>query len=76
MANCNCKTINNGDDINNLVQTKIKTVKLNFWDKCVIIYNFIEFYMFFVISSILNFIIKDRLEPSIPKKLIRKYSRL
>ena len=70
---CNCKIIKNGYDIDENVIKYMSSKKLSFFQKITIIYNFIEFYFYFVTTSIINFIATDKLEPSIPKRLLNKY---
>ncbi len=70
---CNCKTIKNENDIDEIVTGVINNKPLTFFTKLKISYDFIQFYFFFVTSSIINLMINDKLEPKIPKWLINKY---
>lgn len=72
---CNCKTIKNGQDLDEEVIRYMDSQKLTFFKKLVIVYNFIEFYFYFVITSVINFMATDKLEPSIPKRLLKKYNK-
>jgi len=71
--NCNCKELKNGNDIDAEIIKRIESKELTFFTKLTIIYNFLEFYFYFVATSILNFMATDKLEPSIPKRLLKKY---
>lgn len=73
MKKCDCKIVKNGKDIDEEIIQRMDTKKLTFFRKLVIIYNFLEFYFYFVTTSILNFMATDKLEPSIPKRLLKKY---
>ena len=75
MMSCNCKKVENGNDIDEEVIRHMDSKKLTFFRKMVIIYDFIEFYFYFVTTSIINFMATDKLEPSIPKRLLKKYKR-
>ena len=70
---CNCKTIKNENDVDEIVTGVINNKPLTFFTKLKISYDFIQFYFFFVTSSIINLMINDKLEPKIPKWLINKY---
>lgn len=70
---CNCKVVKNGQDIDEGVIRYMDSKKLTFFKKLVIVYDFLEFYFYFVTTSIINFMATDKLEPSIPKRLIKKY---
>ena len=72
---CNCKTIKNGQDLDEEVIRYMDSQKLTFFKKLVIVYNFIEFYFYFVTTSVINFMATDKLEPSIPKRLLKKYNK-
>ena len=72
---CNCKTIHSGKDIEDVIIGKVENEKLTFFKKLKIAYLFSEFYFYFVVTSLINFMANDKLEPSLPKRLIRKYSR-
>ena len=72
---CNCKTIHNGKDIEDVIIEKVESEKLTFFKKLKIVYLFSEFYFYFVVTSLINFMTNDKLEPNLPKRLIRKYSR-
>ena len=72
---CNCKTVRNGKDIDEGVVTYMDSKKLTFFTKLVVVYNFLEFYFYFVTTSIINFMATDKLEPSIPKRLLKKYNK-
>ncbi len=72
---CNCKTVRNGEDIDEGVVTYMDSKKLTFFTKLVVVYNFLEFYFYFVTTSIINFMATDKLEPSIPKRLLKKYNK-
>lgn len=75
MKNCDCKIVKNGKDIDEEIIQRMDTKKLTFFRKLIIIYNFLEFYFYFVTTSILNFMATDKLEPSIPKRLLKKYKK-
>ena len=75
MKKCDCKIVKNGKDIDEEIIQRMDTKKLTFFRKLVIIYNFLEFYFYFVTTSILNFMATDKLEPSIPKRLLKKYKK-
>ena len=72
---CNCKTIKNGQELDEEVIRYMDSQKLTFFKKLVIVYNFIEFYFYFVTTSVINFMATDKLEPSIPKRLLKKYNK-
>ena len=72
---CNCKVVKNGQDIDEGVIRYMDSKKLTFFKKLVIVYDFLEFYFYFVTTSIINFMATDKLEPSIPKRLIKKYKK-
>ena len=72
---CNCKTVRNGKDIDEGVVTYMDSKKLTFFTKLVVVYSFLEFYFYFVTTSIINFMATDKLEPSIPKRLLKKYNK-
>ena len=72
---CNCKIVKNGKDIDEEIIQRMDAKKLTFFRKLLIIYNFLEFYFYFVTTSILNFMATDKLEPSIPKRLLKKYKK-
>lgn len=72
---CNCKTVRNGEDIDEGVVAYMDSKKLTFFTKLVVVYNFLEFYFYFVTTSIINFMATDKLEPSIPKRLLKKYNK-
>ncbi len=72
---CNCKNINKVEDIDDVISNRIKSKKLSFFKKLKLSFDFIEFYFYFVSSSIFNLMLNDKLEPNIPKRLIRKYKR-
>ena len=72
---CNCKTVRNGEDIDKGVVAYMDSKKLTFFTKLVVVYNFLEFYFYFVTTSIINFMATDKLEPSIPKRLLKKYNK-
>ena len=71
--NCNCKVIRNGEDIDEGIIRYMESKKLTFFTKLIIIYNFLEFYFYFVMTSVINFMVSNKLEPSIPKRLLKKY---
>ena len=71
----NCKTVRNGEDIDEGVVAYMDSKKLTFFTKLVVVYNFLEFYFYFVTTSIINFMATDKLEPSIPKRLLKKYNK-
>ena len=71
---CDCKKINNGDEMNGVIVGYYDKMKLPFCRKVNIIFDFLQFYFYFVMTSVMNFIINDKLEPSIPKRLLRKYN--
>lgn len=75
MKNCDCKIVKNGKDIDEEIIQRMDTKKLTFFRKLIIICNFLEFYFYFVTTSILNFMATDKLEPSIPKRLLKKYKK-
>ncbi len=75
MKNCDCKIVKNGKDIDEEIIQRMDAKKLTFFRKLIIIYNFLEFYFYFVTTSILNFMATDKLEPSIPKRLLKKYKK-
>ena len=70
---CNCKIIKNENDIGEIVSEVINNKPLTFFTKLKISYDFVQFYFFFVTSSIINLMVNDKLEPKIPKWLINKY---
>ena len=72
---CNCKTIKNGQDIDKNIIQHMENRKFTFFEKMSVIYSFVEFYFFFVTTSIINFMATDKLEPSIPKRLLKKYNK-
>ena len=72
---CNCKTAKKNESIDEIMDDVYKEKKLTMFTKLIISYNFIEFYFFFVTSSVINFLVNDKLEPSIPKWLLKKYSK-
>ena len=72
---CNCKTVKNGKDIDEAIMGRYEERELTFFLKLKIIFSFIEFYFYFVSTSVINFILNDKLEPSIPTRLIEKYKR-
>lgn len=72
---CNCKTIKNGQDIDKNIIQHMEKRKFTFFEKMSVIYSFVEFYFFFVTTSIINFMATDKLEPSIPKRLLKKYNK-
>jgi len=72
---CNCKAVKSGKEIDDEVIKRMEHQKLTFFTKLVIIYNFIEFYFYFVTTSVINFMATDKLEPSIPKRLLKKYKK-
>ena len=72
---CNCKTVKNRKDIDDAVDETMKNKKLTFFLKLKIIFTFVEFYFYFVATSIINLMVNDKLEPSIPDRLIKKYNR-
>ena len=72
---CNCKNINNVNDINNEILNSFESEKMPFFKKIFVIYSFLEFNFYFVITSILNLLINDKLEPKIPNRLINKYRK-
>lgn len=71
---CNCKDVKNKDDIDRVVVGYYDSMKLSFWKKTTIIYVFLQFYFYFVTTAVINFIMHDKLEPKIPKRLLRKYN--
>ena len=71
---CDCKKIKNGKDVDAVVAGTYDVLKLTFWMKIRIIFDFLQFYFYFVNTAVINFIINDKLEPSIPKRLLRKYN--
>ena len=73
---CECKNINSIREIGNAVDARFLNSKFSKKTKIKIIYRFIEFYFYFVFSSVFNFIKYDKLEPSIPKWLIKKYNNI
>lgn len=70
---CNCKTIKNENDIGEVVSGVVNSKPLTFFTKLKISYDFIQFYFFFITSSIKNLMVNDKLEPKIPEWLINKY---
>lgn len=72
---CNCKTIHNGKDIEDVITGTIENDKLTFLKKIKIAYLFSEFYFYFVITSLINLMVNDKLEPNIPSRLLKKYSK-
>ena len=72
---CNCKTIHNGKDIEDVITGTIENDKLTFFKKIKIAYLFSEFYFYFVITSLINLMVNDKLEPNIPSRLLKKYSK-
>lgn len=71
---CNCKIIKNSKDIDEEVDRYVNNKKFTFFEKTKIIFMFLTFYFYFVTTSIFNFITKDVLEPSVPKRLLKKYN--
>lgn len=70
---CNCKKVTDKDEVDNVINVVIdekSKKKLDFFEKLGIIYQFTRFYFYFVVTSIVNFIANDRLEPDIPKRVI------
>jgi hypothetical protein len=72
---CNCKTIKNGKDIHETIIESYENKKLSFFTKLKVSLSFIEFYFYFVFTSVFNLMLNDKLEPSIPTRLIKKYNR-
>lgn len=70
---CNCKKVTDKNEVDNVINGVISEKsngKLGFFEKLGIIYQFTRFYFYFVVTSIVNFIANDRLEPDIPKRVI------
>lgn len=72
---CNCKIAKNGKDIDESVIVSMEGKQLTFFTKLIIIFNFLEFYFYFVVTSVMNFIFFDKLEPNIPKRLLKRYKK-
>jgi hypothetical protein len=72
---CNCKTAKNGKDIDKAIIEGYEDSKMSFLTKLKVSFSFIEFYFYFVITSVFNLMLNDKLEPSIPTRLIKKYNR-
>ena len=70
---CKCKNISNANELNEEVKNRLKPKKMPFWAKCKIIWEFFVFYFIFVNTSIINFIVTNKLEPVFPTKLLKKY---
>ena len=70
----NCTIIKNSKDIDEEVDRYVNNKKFTFFEKTKIIFMFLTFYFYFVTTSIYNFITKDVLEPSVPKRLLKKYN--
>ena len=71
---CDCKNIKIGKDVDAVVVGTYDVLKLTFWMKVRIIFDFLQFYFYFVNTAVINFILHDNLEPKIPKRLLRKYN--
>lgn len=71
---CDCKVLKNANDIDVSVNEIYEKKTLTFKIKLKIIYMFIVFYFYFVSTSIINFIKNDKLEPNIPRKLLKKFN--
>ena len=71
---CDCKNIKSGKDVDAVVVGTYDVLKLTFWMKVRIIFDFLQFYFYFVNTAVINFILHDNLEPKIPKRLLRKYN--
>ena len=71
---CKCKVVNNGNDIDSVIKEKIEGEKLTFFKKLDVSLKFIEFYFYFVVTSVINLMLNDKLEPNIPSRLIKKYN--
>ena len=56
---CDCKKIKNGNDVDAVVVGTYDVLKLTFWMKVRIIFDFLQFYFYFVNTAVINFIIND-----------------
>lgn len=72
---CNCKIVKNGDDIDRIVVGEMENKKLTFLKKIKVSILFARFYFYFVATSIMNLMVNDKLEPEIPTRLLKKFSK-
>ena len=73
---CNCKNARDYSDITDkLVESTREGKKIPFILKADIAVKFVRFYYYFVISSLINLMFHDRLEPKIPKFVLEGLNR-
>ena len=70
---CNCKNVTNQDELKEVIDERVKTVKFSFLTKLKIILEFLQL-QFYLTSSVINFIKYNEFRAEIPSSLIKKYS--
>ena len=54
--NCNCKNVTNQDELKEVIDERVKTVKFSFFTKLKIILEFLQLQFYLTSSSVINFI--------------------
>lgn len=72
--NCNCKNVTNQDELKEVIDERVKTVKFSFFTKLKIILEFLQLQFYLTSSSVINFIKYNEFRAEIPSSLIKKYN--
>ena len=67
---CNCKRLKSAEELNEVIDNTAKK-RLSFFIKAKAMFGFFLLQNVVMYSSIWNFMVHDRLEPTVPRKLIR-----